>query len=308
MTVDMTEDGRPIEASATGQHGFFTLRQATAAGVTRAVLRSRVQSGNLVKAGVRTYTTPLVRADPLGELVALMLDVGDDVWACGPTAAALHRFDGFALRPPFHLLTRRDRAVRRVGHHIHTTTDLGRIDQGTVGSIAVTTPSRTIIDLVRSHAAARVTVALDSALRDGGTSETFMHQRISALRSSGRHGVPRLLSIIEGAEITRGGASWLERRFLEIVHAAGLPKPDTQVVLSRAKDRLVRVDCFYAEHRTVVELLGYRWHRSKLQMQGDTERMNRLMLEGLRVIQFTYDDVVERPDGVVGLLRQALDL
>ena len=44
--------------------------------------------------------------------------------------------------------------------------------------------------------------------------------------------------------------------------AAGLPRPSTQRVLTRAGDKMVRVDCHYPDTNVVVELLGYRFHRS----------------------------------------------
>ena len=98
----------------------------------------------------------------------------------------------------------------------------------------------------------------------------------------------------------------MEREYLGIAGRAGLPKPQTQAVLSRAGDRLVRVDCFYPASRVVVELLGYRWHRTTAQMQRDTERMNRLQLDGFVVLQFTYLDLVERPAEVTALVRAAV--
>ena len=55
-----------------------------------------------------------------------------------------------------------------------------------------------------------------------------------------------------------------------------------------------------------MEVLGYRYHRTKLQMQIDTERTNRLTLAGFVVLQFTYDHVVKSPDWVVGQLAEAL--
>ncbi len=88
-----------------------------------------------------------------------------------------------------------------------------------------------------------------------------------ALRSRGRFGIPRLLDAIEGAAAIRGGHSWLEREYLRLVSAAGLPIPLTQQVLARAGDRLVRVDF----------------------------RMNALLADGLQPYQFAYEHVVETP-------------
>ena len=111
--------------------------------------------------------------------------------------------------------------------------------------------------------------------------------------------MPTLLAVIEGSEASRGGHSWLERRYLELAAGAGLPPPQTQRHLGRVDGRLIRVDCYYPEADMVVELLGYRWHRSKSQIARDTERVNRLTLDGRLVLQFTYEQVTLAPKVVI---------
>ncbi len=166
--------------------------------------------------------------------------------------------------------------------------------------------TRTIVDLARSESSERLTIALDSALRDGLTSEEFVHARIVALRGSGRYGIPRLLDVIDGAELSRGGHSWLERRFLELIGSAGLPRPRTQQILARTQSRTIRVDCRFDESPLVVELLGYRWHRTREQMSRDAERVNALQLAGYVVMQFTYQQLALQPEIVVADVAAAL--
>lgn len=234
-----------------------------------------------------------------------MLDVGDPCWVSGPTSAAFHRYDTFRLRRPYHLIVPRGRNLRRHGAHIHTTDTIEPIDTAEIDGIPVLSPVRTIIDLASSCDRARLTTVIDGALRDGLVSEDLLHRRIVALRSKGRYGLPRLLEALEGGEIARGGHSWLERRFLELVSSAGLPRPRTQVVLSRRRDRLVRVDFYFDTHDLVVEVLGYRWHRSQQQMRRDAERANSLALEGRRCVQFVYRMLVDDPSYVIDTLRAA---
>ena len=74
------------------------------------------------------------------------------------------------------------------------------------------------------------------------------------------------------------------------------------------KDRLVRVDCRYPGTPVIGGLPGYRWHRTNEQMARDAERMNALILDGLRPLQFTYDQVTVEPQWVIAQLRTALDL
>ncbi len=127
-----------------------------------------------------------------------------------------------------------------------------------------------------------------------------------ALRSKGRYGIPLLLDVIAGIDVTRGGHSWLEREYLRITAAAGLPRPETQQVLSRAGEKLIRVDFHYPGTNVVVEVLGYRFHRSPEQLTRDTERMSALLLDGYAPFQFTYQQVVSSAELVVDTVGAAL--
>lgn len=302
----MTNTYRRILAVATGQLGLLSRRQANGVGVTDAQLRSRVSSGSLLQVGANTFRLPGAPSTAVAELRALILDVGGDVWASGRTAAALHQFDGFPLKPPFDVTVMRGRDVKRVGHRIHTTASLDLIDRATAGGIPTLSAARTLIDLARSASPEELTVAFDSGLRDGRFNEALVHRRIHALRNRGRFGIPRLIEAIEGSEAIRGAHSWLEREYLRLLAEAGLPRPQTQRVLSRAGDRLVRVDFRFAGTPVVVEVLGYRYHRSRQQLHRDAERMNALVADGFRPYQFAYEQVVEHGPEVVAQTRLAL--
>ena len=302
----MTNTYRRLMAVATGQLGLLSRRQANGVGVTNAQLRSRVTSGSLLQVGTDTFRLPGAPTTAHVELLALIIDIGGEVWASGPTAAALHGFDGYRLQPPFDVTILRGRDVKRVGHRVHTTSSLDLIDRAVVAEIPVLSGARTLIDLARTESRERLTEAFDSGLRDGKFNESLVHRRVVALRSRGRFGVPRLLEAIEGVEVIRGGHSWLEREFLRLVAAAGLPAPQAQQVLSRAGDRLVRVDFHFVGTPVVVEVLGYRWHRTKEQLRRDTERTNALLADGFRPYQFSYEHVTQDPLGVVDTVRAAL--
>jgi hypothetical protein len=304
----MTEDFRRLAELATGQHGAVTASQIGDAGISPAQLRRRVQSGVLVPTGPHTFRSPLVASSGLADLGALVLDCGANTFVSGPTAAALHGFDGFRLKPPFHVTVMRGRNVQRAHHHIHTTTDLPLIDRTTASGLPTMSAARTLIDMARFVTPVQLTAALDSALRDGLISEDLLHRRIVDLRSRGRYGMPKLLAVIEGSESSRGGHSWLERRYLELCASEGLPSPRSQQVMARTDERVVRVDVRFPGSPVVVELLGYRWHRSKEQLTRDAERLNALVLEGLRPMQFSYEQVTNRPGWVADQTRRALGI
>lgn len=261
------------------------------------------------RAGAHVLRSPFVERTELGDLAALVLDAGDGAVVSGPTAMAVHGFDGIALRPPFHLTVQRGRYVDRPPHRIHTTLDLPASDRTLVHGIPVMTPVRATIDGSRFLRPAALCAALDGALRDRKLTEDMLHTRIAEMRSSGRHGIPKLLAVIEGSETTRGGHSWLERRFLEICVRNRLPRPQTQQVMASSKGRLVRVDFHFAGTRVIGEVLGYRWRRGdRKQLSRDAERLNALVRRGMIPLQFTYDHVTLDEAWVVSEVVAALAL
>jgi len=305
----MTDPVLRLVDIATGQHGAVTPHQANLVGVSQRQLRRRVQSGILDKFGTHVVRSPFVGTSALNDLAAFVLDCGRGALASGPTAAALHEFDGFLLAPPFHVTIPRGRSIDRPGHRLHTTFDLPSVDRTRVAGIPVMTAARNLIDLAKTHPPTALTIALDSALRDQKVTEPQLHRRIAELRSSGRYGIPKLLEVIEGQEIVRGGHSWLERRFLELCAESGVPHPNTQVVLTEARDRIVRVDFEFPGTVVIVEVLGYRHHRgSRAQLDRDAERLNALVMAGKRPLQFTYDHVTLEGGWVVAQLLDALHL
>ncbi|MEM9515030.1 MAG: DUF559 domain-containing protein [Actinomycetota bacterium] len=302
----MTSTDRRIAAIATGQLGVFARHQARAVGITDHQLRSRVESGSLEQIGRNAFRVRGAPRTHRSDLGGLMLDVGGEVYAAGRTAAALHGFDGYSLRPPFELVIPRGRDLRRIGHRIRTTLSIDLIDRANVENIRCLSPARTLIDLARTESAEQLAVAFDSGLRDGRFNESLVHRRIVALRSKGRYGIPRLLAAIEATESVRGGHSWLEREFLRLVERAQLPRPEMQQVLTSAGDRMVRVDFRFAGTPVVVEVLGYRFHASATALARDAERLNALIADGFQPYQFTYDHVVTEPERVVTQIGRAL--
>jgi hypothetical protein len=302
----MTTTDRRLADIANGQLGIVRRPAAHAAGVTDRQLRSRVQSGTLIQTGPHTFRLFGDPMTPIGQLRSLLADLGGGAFASGPTAAAVHGFDGFRLGPPFDITLLRSRNMRRIGHRIHTTSELDVIDRAEAQRVPTMSPARTVIDLARHLSPTRLADALDSGLRDGQLTEDLLHRRVVALRTSGRYGIPKLLSVIESGELAVGAHSWLEREFLRQLLEAGLPVPATQQVLSRAGDRLVRVDFHFPGTPVVVEVLGYRYHRTATQMARDAERTNALLADGYLPFQFTYAQVVADPAEVMSTVDAAV--
>jgi ATP-dependent helicase YprA (DUF1998 family) len=102
--------------------------------------------------------------------------------------------------------------------------------------------------------------------------------------------------------------SFLEARFYELLQEAGLRLPKTQRIVRNADGRWIARADFTFEHPPLAVFTDGRQFHATLagQVVADLEKRNELELSGTRVLEFTYGEVVERPDSVIEALRRSL--
>jgi len=153
-------DRRLIELASPS--GYLTRQRAYDAGISARQLRRRAQVGWIDQVGANGFVLVSDRRTKTVDLEASIAEIGGECWASGATAAALHGFDGYELRRPFHVTVMRGRNIERAGVRVHTTKEMPRIDRSVTNGIVLTSPARTVIELARSLDARRLTAALDS--------------------------------------------------------------------------------------------------------------------------------------------------
>jgi len=170
----------------------------------------------------------------------------------------------------------------------------------TVETFRCTTASRTIVDLAALDVTAtQLGNAIDSAIRDGLSSPTYLRRRLAALRGPGV-AVRRLDELL----IDTGGHSTLERRFLRLMRESGLPRPLCQVIHRRNGETFARVDFEFEPLPLVVEVSGRRGHVTDSDRRRDARRRNELQSDGFTVLEFTTVDVVDDSGTVANTVRQ----
>jgi hypothetical protein len=186
---------------------------------------------------------------------------------------------------------------------VHTTKYWPRTDRTTIDGFRVTSATRTVIDLARSRAPeVRLQEAIESAVRTGASAPLVVERRLSELRGPGRWGC----RVLDRVLLDAGGHTMLERRFLELMRAAGLPRPSTQVVFRSDQRTVARVDFRYPELGIVVEVTGRRGHSSPSERARDAQRRNELQDIGVRVFEYTWEDVTRRATYVTESMRERL--
>jgi hypothetical protein len=95
--------------------------------------------------------------------------------------------------------------------------------------------------------------------------------------------------------------SELERRFLDLCHEAGLPRPQANIVVEGHE-----VDVVWPHRRLVVELDGHAYHHTGAAFEGDRQRDAELLLGGYRVVRITHRRLEREPAAVLNAVRRLL--
>jgi very-short-patch-repair endonuclease len=274
---------------AARRHGVVTTADLRAAGLGRGAIARRVADGRLRPLHRGVFLVGPIK-DPLTDVMAA-------VAACGPGAAVSHHAAAalWAFRPPWHGpidVTTTRRLHPRQGIRLHRTRTLEATRRD---GVPITTPARTLLDL----AAHLDPDALARAIEEARLLRLTTPAELASLnaRSSGRHGAKTLrTALTHGHEpsLTRSEA---ERRFLDLVRAARLPTPETNVRIAGYE-----VDFLWRDQGVVVEVDGFAYHSSREAFERDRRKDAVLQARGLRTTRVTYRQIAHESTALVATL------
>lgn len=276
------------------QHGVVARSQLLALGMSAEALRHRLRVGRLHELHRGVYAVGRPEIGPRGHLMAAVL-------ACGPAAQLSHRSGAalWGIRPqrgglidvsvPSHVVR------NRPGIKLHRRAELR---PRFVSGIPVGDPISILIDL----GAVLPTEELEDALNEADRLGLVLTDqlRIALDPQARRPGLGRLRRMLDAQTFTKAQTK-LERRFLPIAHAAGLPQPGTQIRLNR-----YRVDFHWPELGLVVETDSLTHHRTASQQAVDIRRDQAHIRTGLRSLRFTAAQVFFQPDYVREVLEDTV--
>lgn len=152
---------------ASGQHGYFTARQAARAGFNREALRHHAATGRFTRIRRGLYRLRDYPSSPHEDLMAALLGLSPEAVISHDSALELLGL-GTVIPNSTHVTIPRNRRYARHGPDItiHTTSrPLAEADRTEREGIPVTTPARTIVDAAATDIAAdQVEMAVEQAL------------------------------------------------------------------------------------------------------------------------------------------------
>jgi very-short-patch-repair endonuclease len=288
-----------IARAAARQHGVVARRQLLAIGLCADAIQRRVKAGRLYRIHTGVYVVGHPLLFPPSRSMAAVL-------ACGGGALLSHRSAGglwglsHAPAGDVEVLVHRAGGRRHRGILVHSTRSLEPPEISSHENIPCTSAARTLVDLAAVLNRRQLKRALERSLElrlfDGVALDAVLD------RAPGRPGVGVLRKLVAGLHGEPAPVrNELERRFLELVRAEGLPIP---VVNARVCG--YEVDFHWPARRLIVETDGRATHDTPHQFEEDRRRDLELTLAGWHVIRVGWRQVVYEPSRVAALLRSRL--
>lgn len=216
--------------------------------------------------------------------------------ACGPQALLSHRSAAVLwgiLREwggPVEVVVPADLSRRRPGVRVHRRRAHEAPGRREIDEIPVTHPVATLVDLATCISTGQLEAAINEADHLDLVDPEQLLVAIDSL--SRRSGVGRLRALLE-VPTTTLTSTRLERRFLPLVRATGLPLPQTQVWRGGH-----RVDFYWPNLGLVVETDSLRYHRTAFKQASDKRRDNVHASSGLTTLRFSDGQIRHEPDYV----------
>ncbi len=298
---------RVLAARAALRFGVFHRSEARDVGLDDDWAIRRLAAGRLHRVHPDVFRFAGVpSAVPGHDLMAAALQIGRDGVVSHRAAAWVHGLDGFRSAA-VELTVSRSTHVAPTGAVVHRLAAIDPVDIVEIGPWRVTAPARTLIDLAAIPPRWRVEVALDDAWRRRLVGRDELVERLAANAGKGRRGA----GVMRGLLAARP-ASWkpldsrMERRLLDELTAAGVPRPETQLQIVRPDGCVALFDLAWPEHRLGVEFHGYQWHHDRQSWESGVTRDNALVSLGWRILYATRHEVLSRPWAFAADVRRAL--
>ncbi len=295
------EVDRVIGAIAAANNRVITARGLRAAGVGRRAVAHRLAIGRLYRVYLGVYLLDPPRA---ASRITLLTAA---VAACGDNAVLSHRSAAelWGLLPPRPgdvdvTIVGGNTGVRH-GIRRHRVPALDESDIRMKRGIRITSPARTVLDGASYLYGADLEEFVAEALAKGLVDQHKLKAAIE--RCPTRRGIGRLQALLSQEGGPRRTRSWAERRILSLVRQAGLPVPRTNVQLHG-----YQVDALWPEHRLVVEVDSWDFHRDRTAFETDRARDAIHVANGYRVLRFTAAQLRDQPMIVIAQLAAALAL
>ena len=286
------------------QHGVVGRQQLARLGLGKDAIQHRIASGRLHPLYAGVYAVGHRLTPKRAWWMAAILASGAETVLSHRSAAALWGLRGYSEGAVHVTLPHKSTSLKGIRrHHSPLPADEVTVREG----IPVTTVPRTIFDL----AATESEDVVENLLREMEFLELWDRLSLRDLteRYPGKRGVRKVRVALERLEEEPSGRrrSKLEERFAPFLRHHHLPLPRFNDWIALGAKRY-QVDCHWPGTGQIVELDGWKGHRTRTAFREDRARDRALRVAGYSVTRLTWNQLDDEPDAVSADLRVLLGI
>lgn len=294
-----------LEEFARTRMGVFTLAQAKAHGWSDQRLRREVAKGCVrrILPGVFQFTA--APSSRLFRAYAAAQWAGEGAALCKLTAAQIHGLD---VRPisPIQVMSTRRLSAPHAQIRVYRRDVLPSHHLAQSGPLTLTSVPRTLLDLAWDLGHTAFETAMDSSITLKKSTLQIMWDLWYEFHASGRNGCVKFRDSLERRAPGKPPPSNRnERRFFQLLLAAGLPEPVCQFPIYDGDTFIARPDFAYPARRLAIQAQSVEWHEGHYRRLRDDLQASRLAACGWRLMPFWWEQLDREPETVVAVVRRA---
>jgi very-short-patch-repair endonuclease len=290
----MPGDIEPLRALAAARDGVISRDEALRAGFTYYAIRNRIDRGVWGRVGRALFIRDLFRQGDTATAWILHVHAGPLSSVTGPLAL---RLLGWTVAGEDHLITNpndvqasielRVKILRRsVAQHVHLP-----------GLPPLVPRLEALADTLVSRSAPAARNLLDHALQQRWIGPNDLRTVLVARGGPGPRGQKRLREMCDRA--ASGSRSEAEQRMAALLKRVGGTWVPNHTIHDEQGQVLAEIDFAHLELKIAIEVDGRAFHSDRCSFERDRERQNMLVLRGWVVLRFTWDRLVNDPEGVI---------
>jgi very-short-patch-repair endonuclease len=290
-TPNVQSRSRQVRARARRDHDVVSRAELLSFGYTPEAIRQRLRTGRLHRQAPGVYSVGTPNLTKHGRLMVAIKACGEGAVLSDLSAAVLWGIwrrepDRITVTVPPHRNPRaRATAIRR--------RRLGDDEVTRHWGLPITKPLRTLIDL----AAARTRTETERAINEADARNLLRADTLrEAIAGRSEPGVPLIRDILDRDAFVLTDTT-LEQLFVPLARRAGLPRPESQVMVNGH-----RVDFYFRDLDLVVEADSLRYHRTQFEQRKDKLRHQAHAAAGTTCLPFTHFQIAHEGDYVVATL------
>lgn len=290
---------RALASLAKRQHGAVARDQLIELGFSPRAITTRVESSRLRVIHEGVYAIAPHPLSQGGNQMAALLAIRPDPLLTHTSSAARRGLMAEGNRIHVSIATRATRRMR--GVIVHRPRRIDPEDRIRIDGFPMTSIPRTLLDLGQILHDGALRKVVEAAGRANQLDPNAIEGVIA--RYPGHRGRRPLRRILSDYLWTPGANEGIEQDFQALLAQFGLPKPLVNVLVEG-----LLVDCWWPQHRFVVELDSRGWHRTWEAHERDRKRDAVLIRAGIASLRITYRRIHEERDEVAKDVRAGLGL